>query len=532
MPSFVHRFRKILRTSGAPRKSLRKRERSVAVVDSLENRLLLSSVSVFSGHAEVKVNEGQTAATFGDYSSTGAPAVAVDASVGAAFLHGDGINGFWSWTFDSTDGPVESAVVTITITDADNLTASTAFDLNVINVDPNLIVNTDESLVYQGVSFSTGDVSFADAVVDFEPGPGTAYTDTLQILGAPQGGANDNGVTLGNGGSVTVQFSNNVLTDQDSVHDGADLVLYDLGVDGEEVTVEISADGTSWISLGTYELAASGPTGIDIGPFVDLGVEFQFVRVTDVPLSFTASNEFEGPDLDAIGVISALTPVVVDAGATVSLAGDFSDAGDDIVTVSSSIGTVSQGNGANGGWNLIVDTTSLAVGSHTVVIIATDDDGGETTASFELIVQPTEVAVSIDIVQEPISRNSVAGNNRSNAALTVVVETTDLFDASTIDASTVLFAGAGVDQSQLRDVDNDGDLDLVLKFRLRDTNLVDAYAQALSAQTGKRGNGRSSANVEVALTGQTYDGTQIKGSDTASVFMSGKAHRELLEALE
>lgn len=260
MLSFVHRFRKMFRTSGAARKSLRQRDRSTAVVDSLENRLLLSSVSVFSGHAEVTVQEGQTAATFGDYSSTGASAVSVEASIGTAFLHGDGINGFWSWTFDTTDGPVESGVVTITITDADNLTASTTFDLNVINVDPNLIVNTVDSSAYQGISFATGDVSFADVVVDFASGPGTVYTDTLQILDAPQGGANDNGLTLGNGGSVTVQFSDNVLTDQNSVHGGADLVLFDLGVDGEEVTVEISADGTNWITLGTHELAASGPS--------------------------------------------------------------------------------------------------------------------------------------------------------------------------------------------------------------------------------------------------------------------------------
>jgi hypothetical protein len=533
MLSVVNCFQKMLKTSVSARRSLRKDARSVSIVDILETRILLSSISVVSGHADVTVGEGETVATFGDYSSTGATAVSVDASVGTAFLHGDGVNGFWSWTFDTTDGPVESTVVTVTITDADSLTASTTFNLNVNNVDPGLIVDSPDSSVYQGISFSTGDVAFADAVVDFEPGPGTAYTDTPQILGAPQGGANDNGLTLGNGGSVTVQFSDNVLTDQNSVEGGADLVLFDLGVDGEEVTIEISADGGLWINIGTHELLAGGPTAIDIGPFVNAGDEFQFVRVTDVPLSFTASNEFEGPDLDGIGVISALAPIVVDAGDMATLSGDFSDPGDDIVTVNSSIGTVSQDSGAAGGWNLAIDTSTLVPGSYTVVVTADDADGGTATASIELVVRPVDVSVGINIVQDRINLNSVAGSKSrgSNATLTVVVETTGTFDASDIDTSTILFAGASVDRSQLKDVDNDGDLDLVLKFRLRDTNLVDVYAQSLSENGSQPHKRNNRAKVELELTGQTNDGMEIRGSDTASVFMSGKALRKLFESI-
>jgi hypothetical protein len=266
---------------------------------------------------------------------------------------------------------------------------------------------------------------------------------------------------------------------------------------------------------------------------VNAGDEFQFVRVTDVPLSFTASNEFEGPDLDGIGVISALAPIVVDAGDMATLSGDFSDPGDDIVTVNSSIGTVSQDSGAAGGWNLAIDTSTLVPGSYTVVVTADDADGGTATASIELVVRPVDVSVGINIVQDRINLNSVAGSKSrgSNATLTVVVETTGTFDASDIDTSTILFAGASVDRSQLKDVDNDGDLDLVLKFRLRDTNLVDVYAQSLSENGSQPHKRNNRAKVELELTGQTNDGMEIRGSDTASVFMSGKALRKLFESI-
>ena len=71
-------------------------------------------------------------------------------------------------------------------------------------------------------------------------------------------------------------------------------------------------------------------------------------------------------------------------------------------------------------------------------------------------------------------------NLASNGVIAVAIFTTDDFDASQVDASTVVFAGANAVHSALEDVDGDGDLDMILHFRVQETNLADIYAQLLA----------------------------------------------------
>lgn len=73
---------------------------------------------------------------------------------------------------------------------------------------------------------------------------------------------------------------------------------------------------------------------------------------------------------------------------------------------------------------------------------------------------------TVDIDVKPDSETDVA-NLAANGMLPVVIYTTADFDASTVDVRTVTFAGAYVVQNALEDVDGDGDLDLVLHFRLQ-----------------------------------------------------------------
>jgi hypothetical protein len=81
----------------------------------------------------------------------------------------------------------------------------------------------------------------------------------------------------------------------------------------------------------------------------------------------------------------------------------------------------------------------------------------------------------------------------------VAVVTTKSFDASSVDPSTVRFGRKGNEaaplRSSLEDVDGDGDVDLLLHFATQ--------------QTGLRC-GDSSAR----LTGNTFDGQEIEGSDS------------------
>jgi hypothetical protein len=104
--------------------------------------------------------------------------------------------------------------------------------------------------------------------------------------------------------------------------------------------------------------------------------------------------------------------------------------------------------------------------------------------------------VSIDI-KPGGSPNSI--NPRSNGNIPVAVVTTKSFDASSVDPSTVRFGRTGKEaallHSSLEDVDRDVDLDLVLHFATQQTGILC---------------GDSSAR----LTGKTFDGQPIEGSDS------------------
>ncbi|MEZ6101701.1 MAG: hypothetical protein R3E01_22430 [Pirellulaceae bacterium] len=123
-------------------------------------------------------------------------------------------------------------------------------------------------------------------------------------------------------------------------------------------------------------------------------------------------------------------------------------------------------------------------------------------------------------------------NVGSNGVIAVAVLTTDLFNATQVDVSTVQFAGATSINSAYEDVDNDGDLDLVLHFRTQETNLTDLYAQLLADDINADGILDSNhKEASVTITGTTLDNLLFQGSDTVDLFLSGKALRSLLESL-
>jgi hypothetical protein len=97
------------------------------------------------------------------------------------------------------------------------------------------------------------------------------------------------------------------------------------------------------------------------------------------------------------------------------------------------------------------------------------------------------------------SPNSI--NPRSNGNISVAVLTTNSFDAGSVDVNTVRFGRTGQEaaplRSSLEDVDGDGDSDLVLHFDTQQTGILC---------------GDSSAR----LTGRTFDGEPIEGSDSIS----------------
>lgn len=159
-----------------------------------------------------------------------------------------------------------------------------------------------------GVEFPDGAVSFADAVVSYAPGPdvGPTYDIANAALGLPDWDGAGNGATsLGEGGTLVVQFTDNSLTTSGNAD--ADLWIFEIGPQIEAFNVEISVDALNWIDLGTISGQPSG-FDIDANASVVAGTQYSFVRLTDV-LPNESLAPFGEADIDAIGAISSAPPV-------------------------------------------------------------------------------------------------------------------------------------------------------------------------------------------------------------------------------
>jgi hypothetical protein len=136
----------------------------------------------------------------------------------------------------------------------------------------------------------------------------------------------------------------------------------------------------------------------------------------------------------------------------------------------------------------------------------------------------TPQQVSVDIKQGSINLNE-------NGVIPLVLFGSSSFDVTQVDRSSLRFAGAAPDKVSLADVNGDGHKDLVLKFRLQDTNLLDAYRDLVLAD---RADGQLDSNHQtatVSLTGQLLNGQQFAGQDTVDLFLAGSNLRKFLNTL-
>jgi hypothetical protein len=111
--------------------------------------------------------------------------------------------------------------------------------------------------------------------------------------------------------------------------------------------------------------------------------------------------------------------------------------------------------------------------------------------------------LEVDIDIKPGSDPNSIKCDDDKGVIPVAILTTDQFDATSVDHTTVSFEGAtethvnrktGLPRRHEEDVDGDGDIDLVFHFRLVDTRLT-------------------CSSTEGTLTGETFDGTPIGGTD-------------------
>jgi hypothetical protein len=167
-----------------------------------------------------------------------------------------------------------------------------------------------EARFFGGVEFPAGNASFVDVVVSFEPDlggapPAVMFQDAKNALGLPVVTTRV-GLSLGDGGRITLQFVDNSLTG--SGDSTADLWVFEIGPAMETTFVEISKDGRTWHAVGSVP---GGTSGIDIDAFgFGPADHFSFVRLTDEDEGAFPGPAFNlgnvaGADIVAVGAASS-----------------------------------------------------------------------------------------------------------------------------------------------------------------------------------------------------------------------------------
>ncbi|MBT8297637.1 MAG: OmpA family protein, partial [Maribacter sp.] len=150
-------------------------------------------------------------------------------------------------------------------------------------------IDSRQKLVY----LPLGDLSFADSVIDFQPGKPEGRTPE-NSLGPPEkleADANTDCATLGLGGTLTLLFEDNAIIDVN----GPDIYVFELGAI-EPTNLEISKDGQNWIDVGQI---SGDKAFVDIGNYTEKGEVFHYVRFTALQ---TDSSQL-GANIDAVAVI-------------------------------------------------------------------------------------------------------------------------------------------------------------------------------------------------------------------------------------
>ncbi|MCF6348974.1 MAG: OmpA family protein [Flavobacteriaceae bacterium] len=158
----------------------------------------------------------------------------------------------------------------------------------------------------KAVYLPLGKLSFADKVVNANH-PKLMTQNVKNTIGEPdviQGFLAEDitGIhSLGLGGSLSIQFIDNALTDVN----GPDLYIFEIGKI-EPTDLEISKDGKQWIKVGKID---GGVAQVDISQFVKQGELFYYVRLKDLK----EQSALPGADIDAIAAIGAAMRLNLDS---------------------------------------------------------------------------------------------------------------------------------------------------------------------------------------------------------------------------
>jgi len=153
----------------------------------------------------------------------------------------------------------------------------------------------------------------------------------------------------------------------------------DVGDDTVTITASVGSVSQAGSQNGTWSWSFGSTDGPDESQTVT-------ITATDSDGASTATT-FELTVVNVAPTVDADVPsVTVDEAETAANTGTFADVGDDTVTITASVGSVSQAGSQNGTWSWSFDSTDGPDESQTVTITATDSDGASSNTTFELTV--------------------------------------------------------------------------------------------------------------------------------------------------
>ena len=148
-----------------------------------------------------------------------------------------------------------------------------------------------------------------------------------------------------------------------------------------------------------------------------------------------------------------------------------------------------------------LDSSNFELGDQ-IKVICTPDDGTDTGTPMEAEVSITAFNYDAGIDVKPGSEENPI-NLKSKGVIPVAIYTTESFDATTVDIETVRFGPneAPPVHFAYEDIDDDGDIDLILHFRTQATGIAED-------------------DTEVTLTGETDSGMAFTGTDVIKIVPS------------
>ena len=157
------------------------------------------------------------------------------------------------------------------------------------------------------VYFLSGDLSFADEVVLYQPGspaPAAEGAQPEQALHAPDCTPDNSfaSVALGCGGLLVLKFTDNAVVDVD----GPDLYVFEVGPSLDATSLSVSIDGKTWISAGVI---SGGACGVDLSSKIVRGEIYRFVKLEDTRSDCTGPRP--GADIDAVGTTGSVIQISI-----------------------------------------------------------------------------------------------------------------------------------------------------------------------------------------------------------------------------